>query len=59
MNLCSSNESKAEISVISAVFGFFLVSNDVIWDDQGCRGSVDFEKSYERSRFLILSLSAL
>lgn len=42
-NLCKCKDSDPEVSVISAVFGICRVNKDVMCDDQGCSGSVDFE----------------
>ena len=43
MNLCREKESLIPATVISAVFGWSLVSNVVRWAAKGCNGSADFE----------------
>lgn len=42
-NLCNRNETLDVVTIMSAVSGSFLVSNDVRCEASGCRGSDDFE----------------
>lgn len=41
--LCKCHDSEPAVSVISEVLGICIVSREVMWEANGCNGSVDLE----------------